>query len=97
MYRLYKKYDMIPKLLGVEYFEKDIVDTLISEYKEDNKSKYVIIRDIGNGDEFYKTIKNETDYHNYIAEYQNKMLQELDVIELKREIVDRAFVKKKKK
>lgn len=97
MYRLYKWTNMIPKLVATEDFEKYIVDDLMYEYGQDNKSEYKIIRDIGNGDEFYKRIRNENDYHEYIAEYQNKMLQELDVIELKREIIDRAFVKKKKK
>lgn len=84
MYRLYKWNNMIPKLVAIEDFEKDIIDALIYEYNND-RCEYKIIRDIGNGDEFYKRIRDYEDYHNYIAEFQNKMLQELDVIETKKE------------
>lgn len=84
MYRLYKWTNMIPKLVAIEYFEKDIVDDLMYDYNQ-SRGEYKIIRDIGNGDEFYKSIRNDEDYHNYIVEFQDKMLQELDVIETKKE------------
>ncbi len=68
--------------------ESDIVNTLEYEYKQNKGGYYAIIRDIGNGDEPYKFIRNEQDYNDYMQYYTHKMLKELSVIELKQQILD---------
>lgn len=94
MYRLYLN-DNGWEELDRKPTEGDIVYSLQYYYKKYKGGYFGIVRDIGNGDEAYKFIRNEQDYNDYIQFYKNKMLQELSVIELKEQILDIKEGKKK--
>lgn len=81
--------------IDVSNQEKDIVDTLMFEFKRDNLSKYKIKYDIGDGEQTF-TIRDANDYHEYVANFQNRMLQQMSCVELKREMLDIVFAKTKK-
>ena len=87
MYRLYVNNGNGWEEVTRSKLEKDIVDTLNCEYRRKG-GMYGIIRDIGNGDEAYKFIRSEQDLFDYMQFYRHKMLTEMSVIELKKEILD---------
>lgn len=95
MYRLYKNNGNGWEELIRSRLEKDIVDTLEYEHKNNKEAMYGIIRDIGNGDEPYKFIRKEQDYIDYMKNYTYKMINELSVIELKKQIIEIKEAKKK--
>ena len=95
MYRLYVNKGNGWEEMSRSKYEKDIVDKLDYEFRY-NGGMYGIIRDIGNGDEAYKFIRSEQDLNDYLQYYRHKMLMEMSVLDLKREILDIKEGKKKK-
>lgn len=76
------------QLITKKEYEQEIVYELEYAYRHNKGGYYGITRDIGNGDEVVKFIRNEEDYNNYMQQYKNKMLKELSIIELKQQILD---------
>ena len=87
MYRLYKNSGNGWEEIKRDNQEKEIIYALEYEFRYKG-GMYGIIRDIGNGDEAYKFIRSEQDLNDYLQYYRHKMLMEMSVLDLKREILD---------
>lgn len=94
MFKLYAMASM-PTLIDKASNEYDICDTIGDYIKDNPEERFLIVKRENNTDEVYRAIRSMNEYVDYYQELMNKRLKEKSCVELKREMMEIAYVRPK--